>query len=118
MYSKIFIDFDYDYVKLGNQLGEKWADYSWKNDSCPKYSYVISDHDWYDIWFDYKDPKLSEHVIQRLDGHMKQFTITDSVGDILIESDSWEEVKQFVLNKKVDEHYNNAQEKRATDVES
>ena len=116
-YQTVFVDFDYDYIALIEQLGDKWVDYTWKNDSCPKCSYVITNDDWYDIWFDYKHIELSELEEQRREGTIKQFCLTDQWGDVVIESDNWEEIKQFVLSGKVDEHYNNVQEKRATDTD-
>jgi hypothetical protein len=120
LYQSIFVDFDYDYIKLGEQLGESWTDQTWKNDTNPKFSKLMDvDSDtWYDVWFDYKDPTLSEHLDNRAVGEMHQFMLCDEFGHVIFSTNNWEEMKKAIVEDKVDEnHFDNEQEKRATDTD-
>lgn len=106
----------YDYIALGNQLGDNWVDNEYKNDSCPKFSWSPDQYDWYDLWFDYTNVEDSEYPEERKKGTMKLFTITDQFGQEIFASDNWEEVREYVVSGKLREHYDNKQERRATDV--
>ena len=119
-YQSVFSDFDYDYIALGNQLGDKWIDYAWRNDTNPRFSLQICEEPdtWYDLWFDYKDPNLSEHKEARLEGTMTQFMLCDEYGQEILSTNDWEEMKTAILEKNmVQSYYDNEQERRATDVD-
>lgn len=118
-YQLIFEDFDYDYIALGNQLGEGWMDYAWRNDTCPRFSICIDkDTDtWYDLWFDYQDPKLSEHLDSRALGELHQFELCDQYGNQVVSTDDWNEMLAKIKAGVLKEHFNNEQEKRATNTD-
>ena len=119
-YQSVFSDFDYDYIALGNQLGDKWIDYAWRNDTNPRFSLQVCEEPdtWYDLWFDYKDPNLSEHKEARLEGTMTQFMLCDEYGQEILSTNNWEEMKTAILEKNVvQSYYDNEQERRATDVD-
>lgn len=81
MPNKLFWDFDYDYEKLGEQLSDNWYDNSNKNDACPKFSHEAEGKPYYDLWFDYEDPELSEWYKERKLGTTKQFVISNKNGE-------------------------------------
>jgi hypothetical protein len=115
-YQGTFADFDYDYIELGQQLGDKWQDMTWKNDSCPKFTYMIGDDNWYDLWFDYKEPTLSETAYERGTGEIKQFNLTDQFGHELLNTDDWEEMRKAIVDDNiVQKHWDNYCEQRAMD---
>lgn len=118
-HQSIFTDFDYDYIALGNQLGEGWTDTAWKNDTCPRFSIVVDEASdtWYDLWFDYQDPKKSEHLDGRALGELCQFELCDQYGNQVVSTDNWDEMLAKIKAGVVQEHFNNAQEKRATDTD-
>lgn len=108
-----FADFDYDYVALIEELNLQsefksgvWVDDTWTNDTCPKASYSFkssygksdTEHTYVNLFFDYNDPKLSEHVDSRGTDIFK-FGLCDEYGDFIKQTDDWEEMKNFVKNK-------------------
>lgn len=119
-YQAIFTDFDYDYIELGNQLGNNWVDTTWRNNTCPSYGFKIVtpfNETWYTVWFDYNDPTKSEFESHRIKGEMKKFELTNDIGDYLFQTDNWEEMLQFIQSKGVQNHYDNEAEKQATDTD-
>lgn len=102
-YQSIFADFDYDYITLGQQLGPKWADNSWKNDTCPKFSCLDYDESgvWYDIWFDYEDLTKSETGVERELGEIKRFGLTNDSGHFLLQTDDWEEMRKAIVEDNI-----------------
>jgi hypothetical protein len=122
-YNSLFTNMDYDYIELGNQLGEDWVDNAWKNDSCPKYSctaYNDKNGDmWYDLWFDCDDPDKSENRIERKEGELKKFGLTNEFGEFLFQTDDWEEMKKAILEDKIVQNdYDKRAEKDYTDRHS
>lgn len=117
LYQIIFNDFDYDYIELGAQLGDDWFDNSWVNDSCPSFSTRIGDID-YTLYFDYDNADLSELSSYRKDGSVTKFSLIDEFGHEVLNTNDWETMKNAIVNDKiVQKHYDNEQEKRATDTD-
>lgn len=117
-YQEIFTDFDYDYIALGQQLGDKWQDTTWKNNSCPSFGMCIKEDTytefWYTLWFDYKNIMKSEFTHYRNKKQIKQFGLSSEMGEYIFQTDDWESMKKFIEEKGVENHYNNVQEVRAT----
>jgi hypothetical protein len=119
-YKAVFPDFDYNYIELGEQLGEGWVNYTWRNDTSPRFSKCMDKEldVWYDVWFDYKDINLSEHSVNRETGVMHLFMLCDDMGDTILSTDNWEELRKAIVEDKLDvKHFDNAQEERATDTD-
>ena len=120
-YQGVFTDFDYDYIELGEQLGNKWTNTTWKNNSCPSFGICIKEGEyaevWYSLWFDYKDIYKSEFTEHRNKGSMKRFELTDEMGNYLLQTDNWEDMKKFIEADGVKKHYDNIEEERATDTD-
>jgi hypothetical protein len=122
-YNGFFTNMDYDYIELGQQLGEGWVDNAWKNDSCPKYSCTAYDDKegnvWYDLWFDYEDEGRSENSEERKAGTMFQFSLTNEYGDFLFQTDDWEEMRKAIVEDKIVQNdYDKRAEKDYTDRHS
>ena len=118
-YKKVFPDFDYDYIALGNQLGLPWADYSWGNNTCPSYSMALGEAPyevWYTLYFDYNDPGLSDHAELRETGDMKKYELVDEFGNCIYSTDQWEHMRKKIVDDKfVQNHFDNLCEQRALD---
>jgi hypothetical protein len=120
-YQSIFTDFDYDYIELGQQLGEGWSDETWGNNTCPSFAMYFGTppaEEWYTLYFDYSDPELSEHVELRKTGDMKQYDLVDQFGNSVFSTDQWKlMLKAIKIDKVHEQHFNNTQEFRATDTD-
>lgn len=92
-----FADFDDDLSLLIAQLDQsqgEWVDSTWGNDTSP--SVALKGADDFQIWVDYKNPKLSEFAEDRASGKIKRFVITQSGYTenygARVESDDWSEI--------------------------
>lgn len=122
-YQSVFPDFDYDYIALGEQLPKGWTDTTWHNNICPSYGFKFESpyvETWYSLWFDYKDPSLSEFYPHRITKNekdkMHQFELTDEVGEYVYGSDDWNTMLKFINEGGVQNHYDNECERRATEL--
>lgn len=88
----VFTDFDYNYKPYLEQLGHGWVVGSYRNDTCPRVDYDLPGFKGYTVWFDYKDPKLSEHTEQRLDGTMHQFCLANENGEVFMSSNDFNDI--------------------------
>ena len=115
-YQKVFKDFDYDYIALGQQLGESWMDASWGNDACPCFVYDLDtefESQPYTLYFDYDNAELGENAKARAEGKMLKFELVDQYGSTIFETNDWEEMKNKIINENiVQKYFDEEQEKR------
>lgn len=75
-----------------------WSDQSWGADTCPCFEVRKGDAGLYMVWVDF------EHEHQREHKGLKRFSVgtwtgNAGEGDVLLETDSWDEVLKFMGEK-------------------
>lgn len=116
-FSERFPKFDYDYKSLANQLPAGWSELPASGISCPRYEFLVNEdttfESSYALYFDYKDPTLSEYPEYRANKEMLQFEIVDEFGEMVFNTDVWEEMLKFIKEDGIKKHYDNDQERRS-----
>ena len=83
-----------DFV-LDVEIPEGFEDQSWHNDVCPRFDKQLPNGNWLVLWVDYLNPEDREYPKE------KRFVVAlfdDEYTHIetLLESDSWQEIVDFV----------------------